>query len=211
MPGSACATDGNECTDDVCNGTGLCLHPFNNAPCDDGDVCTFDGMCAFGSCQKMPANERPLADYRMKASFGPGFDDDKMSLKAAMYIPNMQSSPTQGGFSLALRDASDAILYESIIAPELWSDLTGNGSNYRYRSDGSAPPQTGGMTQMQVKYRRATGLAKIKGKGALQELQTLVGQPLVSARIQVGNDAAGICAQAFELPCTAKSTTLSCP
>ncbi len=48
--GTACASDFNVCTDDVCNANGQCAHPFNNAPCDDGNVCTPGGACAEGAC-----------------------------------------------------------------------------------------------------------------------------------------------------------------
>ncbi|HYC54665.1 MAG TPA: zinc-dependent metalloprotease family protein [Candidatus Binatia bacterium] len=212
MPGSFCAPDANQCTDDVCNGIGVCTHPFNTAPCDDGDVCTFDGMCAFGSCQALPDNERPLLDYRMKASFGPVTDDDKLSFKAVVFIPTMQSPPTVGGVSLALRDGTDdSILYEAFIPADQWTDLTGNGTNFRYRDEGSAPPETAGITQMQIKYRPASGLAKIKGKGGLQELQTLMGLDSVTARLQVGDNLHGVCAQAFETDCTDRTSQISCP
>src|SRR4029453_19400930 len=36
---TACATDGNACTDDACNGAGTCAHINNTAPCDDGLFC----------------------------------------------------------------------------------------------------------------------------------------------------------------------------
>ncbi|MFN2427270.1 MAG: hypothetical protein ABR587_12575 [Candidatus Binatia bacterium] len=48
--GTACATDYNLCTDDVCDGTGLCEHPFNAVPCADDEGCG-TGNCADGACQ----------------------------------------------------------------------------------------------------------------------------------------------------------------
>jgi cysteine-rich repeat protein len=49
--GAACTSDGNGCTDDVCNGQGVCQHPDNTAPCDDGLFCTADDTCQAGACQ----------------------------------------------------------------------------------------------------------------------------------------------------------------
>ena len=49
--GSTCATDGNDCTDDGCDGAGTCTHPDNNAECDDGSECTVDDVCGGGVCQ----------------------------------------------------------------------------------------------------------------------------------------------------------------
>ncbi len=48
--GSACATDGNACTDDQCDGAGTCTHPNNVAPCDDGLFCNGVDTCAGGIC-----------------------------------------------------------------------------------------------------------------------------------------------------------------
>lgn len=45
-----CASDGNVCTNDVCNGGGSCAHPGNSASCDDGNVCTVGDTCYAGSC-----------------------------------------------------------------------------------------------------------------------------------------------------------------
>ena len=48
--GSACASDGNVCTDDVCDGAGACTHPANAASCDDENLCTENDTCANGVC-----------------------------------------------------------------------------------------------------------------------------------------------------------------
>lgn len=50
--GTACADDGNECTNDVCN-SGVCTHPpkANNTPCDDGNICTVSDYCLSGVCR----------------------------------------------------------------------------------------------------------------------------------------------------------------
>ncbi len=49
-PGTACTSDGNVCTNDVCNGAGACLHPNNTAPCDDGLFCNGADTCGGGTC-----------------------------------------------------------------------------------------------------------------------------------------------------------------
>ncbi|MBM4353694.1 MAG: hypothetical protein FJ109_07830, partial [Deltaproteobacteria bacterium] len=43
--------DGNECTDDVCDGKGGCSATFNTASCDDDDPCTVADQCAQGVCK----------------------------------------------------------------------------------------------------------------------------------------------------------------
>ncbi len=48
--GSVCTSDGNDCTDDRCNGAALCAHPTNTSPCSDGDACTAADQCSAGVC-----------------------------------------------------------------------------------------------------------------------------------------------------------------
>src|SRR5262249_55849364 len=47
--GSLCTTDGNVCTDDVCDGAGTCTHTPNTAPCDDGNTCTVGDVWVGGT------------------------------------------------------------------------------------------------------------------------------------------------------------------
>ncbi len=47
--GTACSADGNVCTDDVCNGAGVC-GSANTASCDDGNACTVPDSCSVGVC-----------------------------------------------------------------------------------------------------------------------------------------------------------------
>jgi hypothetical protein len=53
--GLACTDDGNPCTDDTCDGSGVCVHTNNSAPCSDGDACTVNDTCAAGACVSGPA------------------------------------------------------------------------------------------------------------------------------------------------------------
>jgi cysteine-rich repeat protein len=48
--GTSCGEDGNECTNDVCDGQGACVHPNNNAPCSDGNLCNGADFCSGGAC-----------------------------------------------------------------------------------------------------------------------------------------------------------------
>lgn len=51
-PGAPCTDDGNQCTNDQCNGAGVCLHPTkaNGTTCSDGNVCTSGEQCVGGTC-----------------------------------------------------------------------------------------------------------------------------------------------------------------
>ncbi len=50
LEGAPCSSDGNLCTDDVCDQNGSCTHPSNTAPCDDGVFCNGADTCAGSSC-----------------------------------------------------------------------------------------------------------------------------------------------------------------
>lgn len=52
--GGNCEDDGNACTDDICDGGGVCTHLNNAASCDDGDACTNVDACLGGSCIGLP-------------------------------------------------------------------------------------------------------------------------------------------------------------
>lgn len=53
MSGVACASDGNPCRDDVCDGTGTCTHPAaaDGIACDDHVACTTGDECRGGECR----------------------------------------------------------------------------------------------------------------------------------------------------------------
>ena len=55
--GTACSDDGRVCTNDACNGSGVCNHPNKpeNTPCEDGLFCTVSDVCHGGNCTAGPA------------------------------------------------------------------------------------------------------------------------------------------------------------
>ena len=49
--------DNNPCTADSCNtSTGICQHTGGSGPCDDGDPCTLNDVCAGSGCNGTPIN-----------------------------------------------------------------------------------------------------------------------------------------------------------
>lgn len=51
--------DGDVCTDNICNADGSVSHPFNTAPCNDGNNCTRSDVCADGVCEGSDVNLDP--------------------------------------------------------------------------------------------------------------------------------------------------------
>lgn len=55
--GTVCTDEGNECTDNECDGQGQCAAINNNDPCDDGDACSENDVCGGGACQPGPQKD----------------------------------------------------------------------------------------------------------------------------------------------------------
>ena len=210
FPGARCTNDGNECTNDICNGTGTCAHQAGTGPCDDGNACTLDGICSAGACVSQD-NLRPLSAGRLKATFGPGFDDDSLLLKGTLTAGALDSPPTVGGAKVRFLDEAGDTLLESFVAAGSWSDTTGNGTTFRYRADAAPAPEAAGLVSMQVKTRASTGVAKVKAKFSGAELGILEGRGVLGLEITLGDDVAGDCATAESLSCTASAGRLRCP
>ncbi len=61
--GTACPDDGNKCTDDVCDGSGVCTHPdkSNGVSCGDGKTCQ-NGECTGGLTCPSPCAGDKICD-----------------------------------------------------------------------------------------------------------------------------------------------------
>jgi hypothetical protein len=75
QPGEIISCDDNDpCTDDSCGLVAGCVHTLNNAPCDDGDLCTVSDSCETGVCQPGPAlsctDDNPCTDDDCKPGVG---------------------------------------------------------------------------------------------------------------------------------------------
>ena len=56
--------DGNPCTDDVCHVEDGVVHPFNSAPCDDGNPGTIEDTCEQGLCVGTTMPCQPALHYK---------------------------------------------------------------------------------------------------------------------------------------------------
>ncbi len=72
--GSACAADANECTFDVCDGAGTCVHPpADGQSCDDGNQCTVSDTCTAGQCAGTPVGANCKLVFATSSSYSPNF------------------------------------------------------------------------------------------------------------------------------------------
>ncbi len=56
--GTSCPDDNNQCTNDICNGSGQCIHPSkeDGTACNDENLCTESDQCVNGQCKGTPKN-----------------------------------------------------------------------------------------------------------------------------------------------------------
>jgi hypothetical protein len=72
--------DDNGCTTDSCDPAGGCVHVLNNAPCDDGDVCTIGDHCQLGEC---------ISSSALSCNDSNGCTDDSCSADSGCeFVPN---------------------------------------------------------------------------------------------------------------------------
>jgi cysteine-rich repeat protein len=126
--GTQCSTDGNMCTDDECDGGGICIHINNTDPCDDYLFCTGADTCSGGTCSVHSGDPcfPLLCDEITDTCGGPDFDGDGVpdSLDNCVY----QYNPGQEDLdSDAMGDACDNCT-----------------RNYNPGQEDTYPPQTNG-------------------------------------------------------------------
>jgi hypothetical protein len=89
--------DGNLCTDDTCDTTGGCAHAPNQAPCNDGDLCTTLDQCHLGQC--LGGGALPCDDGN------PCTDDACDPLAGCQFTPNQ--APCDDGNACTPTDLCD--------------------------------------------------------------------------------------------------------
>ncbi|MFN2426659.1 MAG: M12 family metallo-peptidase [Candidatus Binatia bacterium] len=204
--GSSCGGDGNACTDDVCNGAGLCVHPDSVAACDDGNACSADGHCSGGLCVSTGELE-PAISGRLKARFRPESDDDSLMIRAVLGAA-LASPPTANGVTVRFLDGAGGLLHESHAAAANWTDKRGTGRRYVY--DGDDTPLPSGLTSMSVQFKPAASVAKVKARFADRDLPFLAERSSVGVQVLVGDAAAGDCGSAMAMTCKVSDGRLTC-
>jgi MYXO-CTERM domain-containing protein len=103
--------DGDGCTDDGCDPAMGCVHSFNAAPCDDGDLCSSPDVCAFGVCVPGPpvdCNDKdgctldscdPTLGCVFKPLSGPGCSDAGVDASTSSSASSASSSASSAASS----------------------------------------------------------------------------------------------------------------
>jgi hypothetical protein len=107
--GVGCTDDGNECTDDQCDGNGACAHPNNTGPCSDGNACTSPDVCSGGVC----VGGAPV--YGFTGFFPPVDNPNTLNVgKAGRTFPAKFQLPLCSGGYVSRLSAVTSIRYQRI-------------------------------------------------------------------------------------------------
>jgi len=207
--GDPCADDGNECTDDYCDGLGGCAHVANSSPCDDGDFCTVTDVCTGGQCSVTDRVELPLT--KVTASRRSGVADDKIGIKASAPLVDLSASPTVAGVSFALRDAGGAEIFAGHLPAEGIIDSKGRGVTFKFRDTKGIYPTANGVVSATVKRIERKGIARLSLKARSVDFSPFTGVGSVAFSVLVGTDpSSGDCLSAPSVPCSSSLTVLRC-
>lgn len=204
--GEPCTDDGNECTDDTCDGGGACLHAANTAPCDDGDMCTQSDACAAGTCV---ANDRvAFTSVRLTGSRKPLADDDRLTIKAAATAADLAHSPLDGGVLLSLRDENGAEIWVAYLPGDTIVDQGGRGTSFKFRDNAGAVATANGVSSANIKRVTNAGVVKIGVKARGLNLPSFTAIDTIDLSVLVGNDASqGDCLSSLAVDCPKSTTT----
>lgn len=172
VSGMACSTnDGNECTDDICDGAGTCVRPFNTASCEDGNPCTPSDRCSGGTCES-DLSPRLAEGCRsaLKQQFQLKWNADgartslkwKWSAGQGIEHASLGAPVADTGYSLCVYDstegASSLRMSVQVPAGPAWSDLNPHGFSYVDKAASAhgvqkirLKPGAAGKTSAQVK------------------------------------------------------------
>jgi hypothetical protein len=213
--GTACASDGNACTSDVCDGAGACAHP--NEPdgtgCSDGLFCNGqETTCLSGSCQTgtppcpllcdeptdacvtgCPSTSQTCgaAQKSLFLAKNLGAANDKLVWK---WLKGVATTQTEFGdptattdYALCVYDGSGLLSQTVVSAGTNWSVLGTSG--YTYKDPAASGPA---LDRVQLKGsddNKSKVLVKNKG-GTLPGLPPSVTAPLT---VQLFNGTTGLC------------------
>jgi hypothetical protein len=213
--GTACASDGNGCTDDVCDGLGTCTHANepDGSSCADGLFCNGqETTCLGGNCQTGPPPCPLLCDEptdtcitgclsspqtcraAQKSLFlakNLGAANDKLVWK---WLKGVATTQTEFGdptattdYALCIYDNSGLLSQTVVSAGAKWSAISTSG--YKYKDAAASGPAIDKVLLKGSADNKSKVLVKNKG-GTAPGLPASVTAPLT---VQLFNGTTGLC------------------
>jgi hypothetical protein len=232
--GSACADDGNVCTSDACDGTGLCAHPAVSAPCaddgngctddrcsasgacvhepaashcDDGDPCTADDLCVDGVCPPRPVPLLEVVWLKVRAKKGRGAQPAATVVGlATLPASSLPASPADSTLRVLLHDADSRPLVDAVLAA---GQLREDGKVWRYRAPRG--PGQGGILRADFDMDAATQVVRAKLRMDGGDIAAMAEAPGFAMALLFGDaEVPALCTSSGSLDCEAARGGLRC-
>lgn len=112
-PGAPCSSDGNVCTDDVCDGSGVCQHRPNELPCGAEGLCGAEGVCTAGLCT--PDERDGFVSAQLKIARREPSIDSRFTVKASFLRADPVLDLTTQGVTVEVGDAAGPVFHSSFV------------------------------------------------------------------------------------------------
>ncbi len=196
------------CTERRCDGWGHCLSSDKQGSCNDGDVCTENGVCDRGLC--VPSSiPRALRSATLKGKIKAGAANDGIKLKLKWSTDPAFVMVGNEGLVLEIADSASNLLFAAGLAPE---SCVAKGASARSLSCQATGAGVSGGASIKVKVKNSYDKRSLMviAKSSGFDFPDLSRASTVALRAQVGSDSSGSCASVFDLACQWNSRSLKC-
>jgi len=122
-----------------------------------------------------------------------GPDNDRFSLKAAFPAAGLTASPTVSGLNLQVLDDSGATIFSCDLPAGSFSDVKGDGSQYRFRDTTGTSTGTNGVYLALIRRNPTRGIVGVRLKGRDYDIPAIVNKPQISAALGFGTQVGSPC------------------
>ena len=202
--GAACSDDFNVCTDDACDGHGLCMHAANAAPCQARDFCSVGGACMNGSCETTAAPL--LAVVSLRARTGGVAGRDRVTWKVEFPASLLAVAPSDAGLRIVLLDRLSLPLLDSTLPAGSF-----HGDERAWRFKAPADGAGAGIVKASIGIAGQAGVARARFKVLGLGLAETVSVETMSLALLLGDDlGTAPCASSGDLVCERGRRVLAC-
>ncbi|MEE8311959.1 MAG: hypothetical protein V3R77_06865 [Candidatus Binatia bacterium] len=186
--GEPCRDDRNSCTDDICDGSGTCLHVETSGSCDGEDFCTVGGVCVAGECVASDGGTA-FSSTRIILLLKSGPADDQFVIKAEFAADAIQGAPAEEGIRLALRSSEGDVSYESFMpAANVTAKGRASARAFKFKDAKGLVAEANGVRKGNVKHVAAKRRVRVKFRMKGRELGALLDAPDLLLSLLLGDD-----------------------
>ena len=202
--------DGDQCTDDVCDALGACIHTVHADVCDDANPCTVGDLCAAGQCRPGPAHNHASARVAL-ANRRPAHSN-RIVIRSLLDLDAFAFSSERGALSVTLdSDLEETVFFVRIQADRFRTARRGRGMlvTERLEADGDDPAAPG-IVKARISSRRVQQRVAVRLRAVVPSIEALPSLQQLSGTIVLDDGANEFCALAEPLPCAGSEYRRTC-